>query len=349
MALCSVQSAILRRNLNFSVFAVRTMIGYAIGGCAAITMALAGWGVLSLVMVQVCQYGTTLVMVWCSSDWRPKLLFSSAALRNLLSFSAHFASGNCMALLTSKLDILIIGVFMDAAAVGYYMLSLRIVDTVIAITITPIWVVMMPVLSRMTHVPERFSDAFIRAVMTASMVVVPLLIGLAGIAPAFIPTIFGAEWQPSARVLQPMALAAFTMGLIGFSGPALSAQGQPGVFLKVTMAQMVITAILFAVAAQFSVTAVGLAFFLTSTVSVPVHFIALRRIGINIKRLVWSWVPILASGCLMAAWAWLWQGDWIVVAVGGTMFYFVTLEVSSHLVSECAKLISEALFGRRPA
>jgi O-antigen/teichoic acid export membrane protein len=82
-ALSAVPNALLSRELRFRALAARGLISGTGGGTAAIGMALAGWGVWSLVGFHLVQRTLAVVVVWTAHRWRPRFSFSLVRARAL--------------------------------------------------------------------------------------------------------------------------------------------------------------------------------------------------------------------------------------------------------------------------
>ena len=169
-AMISVHNALFRRTLDLRVFAVRTILGYVAGGVIGVALAVFGLGIWALVVAQFIQAAVIVLVMWRSSDWRPKLLFSMPAFRELLQFSKHFMAASVVSSSIDDVGNLLVGLGLDVAAVGYYSRALRVMRAVITLTMTPLTLVMMPALSRIAHDRTQFGAAYSNMVLTASTV-----------------------------------------------------------------------------------------------------------------------------------------------------------------------------------
>src|SRR5829696_894578 len=70
--LSSTQISILQRKLAFKEFAIRSMVANAVGGIVGVIMAFSGYGVWSLVGQDVASGVVRAIILWRSSDWRPR-------------------------------------------------------------------------------------------------------------------------------------------------------------------------------------------------------------------------------------------------------------------------------------
>ena len=300
-AMVSVHSALARRDLDLRVFAIRTISGYLVGGLVGLGLALNGWGVWALVASTFVQTIVIVLVMWQASDWRPKWVFSVPAFRDLLDFSKHFMAASIITSCIDDFGSILIGLSLDVSAVGYYALALRVIRSVIIVTMTPLQLVMMPVLSRIADNRAKFGASYIDMVVIVSTVWVPAVAGLGLVARDLMPMIFGNQWYNAVPVLQAMCLACLTLPLWAFAGQALSALGRPDAFAKIAFRQLGLYCLAFPVAAHFGIVAVGFAWSALSAVMVPITLVSLRQVfGLDVQQLLLKIARIALSGAVMA-------------------------------------------------
>ncbi len=231
-ALVSVHSALFRRTLDLRIFAIRTILGSVAGGLVGVGLALTGFGVWALVISQFVQSALIAAIMWRSTAWRPRLLFSVPAFRALLGFSRHFMAASVISSCIDDLGSVLVGLNMDLVAVGYYAVGLRVIRALIILAMTPLQLVMMPALRRIAHDRTRFAAAYTEMVLMASTAWLPAAAGLGLAAPLLIPPVFGAQWVGAIPVVQAMSFVALTMPFWTFSWQALSALGHPDAFAR---------------------------------------------------------------------------------------------------------------------
>jgi O-antigen/teichoic acid export membrane protein len=227
------------------VFAARTMLSYAAGGAVGIAMALHGNGVWALVGSQLAQYVVILLVMSWRSPWRPGIRASRAALRELWQFSGHFMIGNGIKLSADRISPLIVGLYVNAEAVGCYALASHILLTAIVVTNSPIERVTLPVLSRFAHDLPAFRSTYRKMVLVVNSIWMPVATGLGAIAPLLLPPLFGDRWAAAGLVLQAMCCTAPTLGLWYLSGQALAALGQPQRFTRLAVVYVTLVCVAF--------------------------------------------------------------------------------------------------------
>ena len=156
-------TALLNRQMRFSVIAMIDVVSLVAGYLTGIGMALSKCGYWALVGASVTQATIKFALTWSISRWRPRLPSRNTHTWHLLTFGANITAGSLMYSLARGADNLLIGRFFGAAAVGLYtrgsMLLLRPLEQLMI----PIYTVLVPTLSRMQGQPDRYRRTFLQA------------------------------------------------------------------------------------------------------------------------------------------------------------------------------------------
>ena len=301
-ALTSIHQALFRRRLEFANFAKRAVIAVGTGGAVGVALALAGFGVWSLVAQQLTNAAVSVVVFWWASDWRPSFRFSGRCLRDMAEFSASVMGSNLMVFIGKKADVTLIGYFFSTDQLGYYYLVQRLLWTAGYVTQSTIQSIVMPVLSRVQDEPNRFRAIFARTVEALNAVWLPLALGAGLTASLLLPTVFGPRWQPSVPLLEIMSLCGFTDAFYLYSAPTLAAAGRPRAYLKLSLIQVVVILALVLPGTQFGLAGVAAADVAIAMTIIPFNLAVLKReIGIAPGGLFRRCAPATTAGIAMAA------------------------------------------------
>jgi O-antigen/teichoic acid export membrane protein len=300
--LISIHQAVFKRELHFASFAIRALVGITAGGVAGTLMALAGYGVWALVGQQLVNGLASVVVIWATSDWRPRPRFSPACFRDMAGFSVNVIGSNLVGFAYKKLDVLLIGAFFDAAQLGYYYLVQRILITMGLVTLSTVQSIVMPVLSRLQDEKERFREVFATTIQLVHAVWLPMALGMGLVAAPLIPLLFGTKWQSSVPLMEIMSLTAFSAVFSFFSGPVLYAAGRPASHLKLSLAQVALTVAVFLPMTRFGIAGIAIFYALIFALVAPLHLWVLRRdAGIEPWSVVRRCAAPTLAGLAMAA------------------------------------------------
>jgi PST family polysaccharide transporter len=221
-----VQQALMERSLEFKRLALRSNLSVVVGGIVGIPLALAGAGVWALVGQQLALETTLLVMVWFLGRWRPRLRFSHGHTRELMGFSLNVFFANLAGFVNRRADALLIGLFWGPVAIALYRLADRVVDVLLEVTMRPVGVVSLPVLSRLQNDPEKLREAVAKCLRTTLLLSVPVLLVVMAISDQ-LAAVLGEDWQQASIALQFLCLVGVGKAIGFFTGPVLFAVNRP--------------------------------------------------------------------------------------------------------------------------
>ncbi|MEO7933360.1 MAG: lipopolysaccharide biosynthesis protein [Chthoniobacterales bacterium] len=349
--LTDVQNNLLARKMNFQALARRTLFSYFAGGIVGVAMALRGGGVWSLVGQQLTIAVVNLIVLWTASDWRPGFQFCPRRARRLLIFGVKIFWVDLLGLINRRSDQLFIGKFFGPLTTGFYAVGSRVSMLLSEILAKSIARVSLSALSRLQNQTARFADALCEIVEMQGVLVFPIAIGLAVVAPEVMHICFGAKWAASVPIMQALLLACPFDALSGAHHSALVAQGRPGWSSLLTTAHAVLNLIFFAVAIHWGAVAVALAFSLRAILLYPVELLALRHTLhfpiLRFGKLVFF--PITAT-CLMAGSLILLRKDllsaWppainllVSVCLGAAIYIFLIIGLNRTLFQKIRQLL----------
>ena len=221
-----VQQAVMERQLDFKRLAIRTNISVLLGGAVGIPLALAGAGVWALVGQQLAMELALVTLIWGMTTWHPRFRFSPSHARDLLGFSVSVFAANLAGFLNRRGDALLIGIFFGPVAVGVYRIADRVVDVVLDVTMRPIGLVALPVLSRLQTTPAELHATIVRLLRTTMLATVPVLAVIFACSDEVL-AVLGESWEPGADALKLLCLVGVGKAISFYTGPVLFAASRP--------------------------------------------------------------------------------------------------------------------------
>ncbi|MDH3729076.1 MAG: oligosaccharide flippase family protein, partial [Myxococcales bacterium] len=191
-------------------------------------------------------------------------------------------------------------------ALGIYAVAyrgLQILEQVLAKTGS---VVALPAFSRLQGQPERLREAFYQSTRVASVIAMPVFVGVAMLAPAAIPFIFGDQYEQSGEVLGVLALVGVVHSVSYLDYAVYVGVGRPDLVLKLLTVRTVANVILFVLVARWGIVAVAAAYVSRAYVLWPLNLFALRLAAdVSPRRYVVNLVPAVVACLAMvfAIWA----------------------------------------------
>ncbi|WP_170376789.1 lipopolysaccharide biosynthesis protein [Ruegeria atlantica] len=302
ISLTAVPVALLRREMRFRVLALRAVLGAIVGGVIGIGMALAGYGVWSLVGQRVAMTATNILMAWGAVSWRPTFHVSGHQMRQVLHFSHRVIGLRAAELAAVQSPAVLIGAMLGPVAAGYYAIAWRVVETASFLTITPLRMVSQPAFAAVTRGGGRASEMLLDVMRLTGFVTFPAFAGLAVLSEPVLVLLFGEKWSPAAPVLSLMSVFGMYLCTERVQQTFCLASGQPGRLAVLSWIEVVLAAIAITVAAPYGVPVVTAAFISVFLIMWPFKFANLAAIsGQPVSRLASLHILPLVSAGIMAA------------------------------------------------
>lgn len=293
-SLASVPMAVLKRRLDFRFLAIRTLVGTILGGAVGVAMALAGYGVWSLIGLQIVKVSSETLILYLAGDWRPSWGYSHAHCRALFGFAFPVIGSSLWSLVNDELPKSALGAFLGPTAVGIYALARRPLELLTSVLVNPLAGVAMPSVSRMQSDPQAVSRFYDRSVRIAALVGFPSFMGLAAIAPEVVPMVLGPDWVDSVPAVQIIMLLGLVRTIDSILAGIALGFGHSKLILYLNMAYTVLLGVLLVIAAQVSLEATMLAIVVCNVLLLPVIlYFTWRLAGIDVLRPLASF-PLIA-------------------------------------------------------
>lgn len=235
-----VPIALLRRHGGFRALAIRSLYGRVTAAVAGIGLAVAGFGVWSIVTQQVVMVAVSTAFLWQAIKWRPRLRFSFRRLVPLLAFGLLSVGSRMTWLAAVRLFTIWFGYSFGVVAAGYLNIAQRVVDTLYDMLGGAAYNVALPFLSRQQKDKETFYKSCREATELAAVSTLPIFGGLAICAPMIVGLLLGEAWDPAADYIRIFAVASMVQFLFLMPNVALVAAGRPGSVFAVSIASFII-------------------------------------------------------------------------------------------------------------
>ena len=302
-AAAAVHSTLFVRDMDFRRPAVRALLAAAIGGVVGISMALAGFGVWSLVGQQLAGASAGALFLWAVSKYRPSLRFSPRHFRDLFGISFSVFITAILWFLSTRLDQVVVGRFAGAAELGIYVIAAKGPDLAQLLTHQPIADISLPALSRLQNDLPRMCEAIYSGMRLNALVSFAVFVGIAAVASDLIPLLFGTKWSGASIYCSLLCLYALVNVLQVFFHPALLASGGIGWYLVLNgcHAAGVLAACLIGI--RFGVTWLIAGMVLNGLLmSIPNLLFLRARVGLNVASFLKPCaIPALAAAAMAAS------------------------------------------------
>lgn len=227
-ALGKVHEALLRRELRFKQLAVRSLGAVVASSCIAIALAIAGFGVWSLVVKSLVEAACGSVILWLSHPWRPTLHFSAAHFRDLRGFGVRLTLTRSLELISQRLDALMIGRTLGSVQLAQYTIGQRLSQFMMDTLHQSISSVSMPAFATIQEDRARLKAAYLKTIRFTAFAAMPAFATVGMLARDVVWLVFGPQWFPAVPVLQVFCVGGVFFCFTYFVAPLLIAKGLAG-------------------------------------------------------------------------------------------------------------------------
>lgn len=302
-ALCTVQNAIFTRQFRFELLSKVTFFSSLVGGLAAIALALAGWGIWSLVAERVLAAAVRAALLWWLSEWRPRGACGIAPIREMAPFGYSLMATDLISNFYGKIPQFFLGKLYSPATLGSFDQAVKLKDMPATTGMQAIQNVTFPALAKIRDDAPKFAESYRQVVMVVAYVMFPLMLGMSAVSHDMFAVLLGEEWMPTVPYFEVVCLSGifYTVGLVASN--VLKAQCRGPLIVRLEIVKKILMTVVFAVTIPHSVMAVVWGLVVIAACEMAVNFGAARRFTtLSIRRILVTLLPVaLVSAAMYAA------------------------------------------------
>jgi O-antigen/teichoic acid export membrane protein len=226
-ALGSVQTALLQKEMGFKkLFWVR-FATVSMPGLASIPLALNGWGYWALVAGTLAGQFAQVLMLWRISHWRPGFKRDSVVTKEISKFGGWVGATGLLAWFYVWADSMVVGHYLGTFDLGLFNMGGKLPAIVFAMIFGPILPVLYSQLSLIGSAQERMKKLAELAIVSLTLVAVPIAITLYVFSKHIELVVFGDRWIGVGIVIAFMSITHGYSWIIGMNGEFYRALGKP--------------------------------------------------------------------------------------------------------------------------
>lgn len=323
-----VQKIILVRRIDFRTQAWISLVSSFAAAVAAVVMAFYGFGVWSLVVLQVGKLAVNTILLWSVSKWYPGLCFSRKSFRDMFSFGGRLLITSIISAIWSEMYSFIIGKMYSSSVLGQYSRADKVKNMVTSNVSSVMQKVSYPVLASIQDEGERQINVYRKILKTTVLISFTAVFGVWAVAGPFILTFFGDQWLPAVGYLRIMCFSGLFLPLMMCSANVINADGRSDITLVLEILKTVMGLIPVVFGIIFSVEAllwsmVGVSFILfvvhAAYVSKVIHYSVGRQLADILPTLCVSIVMALIVNAMNMLAISQWLLLLLQICAGGTI------------------------------
>lgn len=355
----SVPGALLQRSLRFKTTGAQDVIVAVLGLGVTLAMAFAGYGAVSLVVGPVAATVAKTVLVWLAVRWRPRGFVHRAELRELWRFGGGLTGANMLYFISRNADTVLLGRFVGAAQLGLYSRSYTLMMLPLQQVSSVLTSVLLPAYAEMQHDLPRLRRAWTTTIRMSLLLGLPIGLGVAVTAPAFVETLYGQRWLGMVTTLSLLSASVPPQLIARNFGSLFQAMGRTGLQLKLALISTPLTLAAIGIGLPWGITGVAVALLVKSMITLYIPLVpAMRLVAMSAAEFVRAVAGLMLAGGAMVVLA-LVAGRFVQgspaplvlavqVAAGGAGYLGVLALVERPLVRATSARLLQRRKKRRP-
>ncbi len=293
--------ALMARNLEFKKTALVNLASAIIGAIVALSCALSGLGVWTLVYAAIAIFWTQAIGLFLSAKmfiW-PSFNFRGAG--EMFTFGGTVLLAHVFWTIQSQSDIFIASQWLTPYELGLYAEALFLTTIFTAKFVPPLNEIAFPAYSRIQDDPKALRWSFLKAVRLIMLIACPIYFGMAVTAHELVQVVLGEKWLPMAPIVSVLALVMPLMTLQILFAPVNNAMGHPEISARVNVFGAIVMSVSFLTCVQYGV--MGLAYAWIGAFPLLTIFTFLQsrgHLGLSVGELVRAMWPGLSASLVMA-------------------------------------------------
>ncbi|WP_346856188.1 lipopolysaccharide biosynthesis protein [uncultured Draconibacterium sp.] len=300
-ALGIIQQTIFSKEINFKVQTYVTLVASVGSGVLAITTALMGLGVWSLVILNLSRACLNTLFLWIWSVWRPIRIFSKESFFELFGFGSKLLISALIETIYQNVYYLIIGKYFSAMELGFYTRADQFRNLPSKNIMGVIQRVSYPVLSSIQDEKERLKSNYKKLIRSTMFITFVMMLGMAAIAKPMVIALVGEKWLPSVPYLQLLCFVGMFYPLQALNLNMLNVKGRSDLFLRLEIIKKIIAIPVILVGIFIGIKAMIIGMIINSVFAYGLNsFYSGKLIGYSTKQQIIDILPSFLFSSLMA-------------------------------------------------
>ena len=238
-AFSAVPATRLTKELNFKRLLVYHLPSLVLGGATGVVMAYLGFGVWSLVWMNVIQAFLYSAQLWYLSRWLPSPVFDRHRLKKHFGFGSRLVLTAILDRIYSNVYNLVIGRFYSAALLGYYTRANTLVQIPSGNLFEAINKVSYPAFAAIQNEQGRLLEAYKKMMHQVLFIIAPVLAMMALTAEPLFRLLLTDKWLPAVPYFRILCVAAVLNTVNGYNLTILLVKGRSDLYLRLNVIEKV--------------------------------------------------------------------------------------------------------------
>lgn len=303
MSMGAIPLALLSKDMKFKQQALPQILPAFLQMVTAISLAVLGFGVWSIVFGMVVFVTSQSTLYWFASPIKLKLQIRFDIIKELMSFALPLFASGFVIYASFNIDRAVIGKVLGLKELGYYFFAFTIIFLPTTEIVYLVNRVMYPVYANFSNLIWDLKNAYVKTLRYVFLLSIPLCIGIPLFGGNLFIALYGDKWVNAIAPMQAMGVFALMRAFGATTGNVFMALGKTKyLFANAAISLILVAVFLYPVTIHYGITGVAGLYSAVWVVGVIILIVWLKRlINLNpgdLASLIWK--PLLASLISMA-------------------------------------------------
>lgn len=277
-SLNAIQRAYVSKNFRFRDLFISSSLGSFIAGCAAIFLAVLGFGIYSLIAQQLLSVFLCSVILLINNHWIPGFSFSKKVFKELFPLGLEFSGASFINALYTNGRALLIGKFYSPVDLAFYNRGDQFPALLVSNLNSPIANVFFPIFSEVKTNNAHFKAIAKKSLQICMSIVFPLVFFLMATADDFVSLLLTDKWAECVPYLVVLCVFYLFQPVQTMNNQVLKAAGKASLCLKLELIKKIFCFALLIIAIPHGVMAVAISSAIAGFLSTLIGMLPNRKI-----------------------------------------------------------------------
>lgn len=258
-AFVSVQTTILTKEMKFKTQMFMQIPSIIVGGLVGLLLAYKGFGVWSIVWMNLTQTSLFTAQHWLKTQWYPQFLIDRDRLKQHLGYGYKLTMSGLLDTFFNNIYNVIIGKLFSPVQLGYYTRAQTLQMFPITNIATALNKVTFPMFAKIQDDNDRLRRAYQKLMQQVIFLIAPLMLFLMVIATPLFAVVLTDKWLPAVPYFQILCVTGILYPLHAYNLNILKVKGRSDLFFKLEVYKKIFICIGIPIALYFGI--YGLLFF----------------------------------------------------------------------------------------
>lgn len=240
-AFAMIQVTKLTKAMEFKKQLLINIPSLVMGGILGMILAYNGFGVWSLVYMNLFQTFIATVQLWLFGKWAPSFIYDKECLKKHFFFGYKLTLSSVLNTIIKNVYNLIIGRLFSAAQLGYFIRARSMQDLPISNISNALKKVTYPMFASIKNDESRLKEVYKRLVQQVFFWITPVLLTAIVIAEPLFRFLLTEKWLPAVPYFQILCIAGIVTPLNSYNLNILLVKGKSNQYLKLEVIKNTLT------------------------------------------------------------------------------------------------------------